>query len=144
MTAHRGPVARRGVNPAAWSGEVTGFVRLVRVAQAERYLQRWPESTSASPPVRVGLSKGPPLARSLQLGYLWSRVSRLTSDSTSVLITTINHSGHPIRINSAGLELQDGSGDWSIKPSIPSGAGLFGVVAPNDSADTTQVNRGVT
>ena len=54
----------------------------------------------------------------------------------AVIITAINHSRHPIRINSAGLELQDGSGNWTIKPSIPNGAGLPGVVSPNDSADT--------
>lgn len=56
--------------------------------------------------------------------------------SEAVLITAINRSRHPIRINSAGLELQDGSGHWSIKPVIPNGAGVPGVIPPDDSADT--------
>jgi len=54
----------------------------------------------------------------------------------AVIITAINHSRHSIRINSAGLELQDGSRNWSILPYIQAGAGLPGTIPPNDSADT--------
>ncbi len=54
----------------------------------------------------------------------------------AVMITAINHSRHPIRINSAGLELQDGSKNWSILPYVQAGAGLPGTIQPNDSADT--------
>jgi hypothetical protein len=54
----------------------------------------------------------------------------------AVIITAINHSRHPIRINSTGLELQDGSRNWSILPYVQAGAGLPGTIQPNDSADT--------
>jgi hypothetical protein len=59
-----------------------------------------------------------------------------TGPEQAVVITAINHSRHPIRVNSAGLELQDGSGNWSIKPYAPNGAGIPGVIQPNDSADS--------
>ncbi len=59
-----------------------------------------------------------------------------TGAQEAVIITAINHSRHPIRINSAGLELQDGSRNWTIKPSIPNGASLPGTIDPNDSATT--------
>jgi hypothetical protein len=54
----------------------------------------------------------------------------------AVMITAVNHSRHPVKINPAGLKRQDRSELWAIKTVVPSGAGLPGVVAPGDSADT--------
>jgi hypothetical protein len=53
-----------------------------------------------------------------------------------VLISAINHSRHAIRINSAGLEAQDGSGNWLIQPVPPNGASIPGTVQPHDQAQT--------
>jgi len=54
----------------------------------------------------------------------------------AVIITAVNDSRHPIRINSAGLETQDRSGNWAVKPLVPNGAGIPGTIQPNDSAQT--------
>jgi hypothetical protein len=55
----------------------------------------------------------------------------------AVFIEAINHSNHPIRINTAGLVLQDRSGDWAVSQEFAQGGlGLPGVVAPNDSGQT--------
>ena len=48
----------------------------------------------------------------------------------AVIITAVNDSRHPIRINSAGLETQDRSGNWAVKPLVPNGAGIPGTIQP--------------
>ena len=54
----------------------------------------------------------------------------------AVFITASNRSEHAIRINSAGLGSQDGSGNWAIQPMAPNGATIPGTVQPHDSAQT--------
>ena len=50
------------------------------------------------------------------------------------LITVINLSGHKIRTNSAGLEMQDGSRNWLVQPS--SRGDVPGLIDSLDSAIT--------
>lgn len=76
--------------------------------------------------------------------YSWHR-DRTTSVAVElytrgerVTIRAINHSGHPIRIRRAELQLQDGSGEWVV-PShevIPNDEGIPGVIPPHDSRFT--------
>jgi len=54
----------------------------------------------------------------------------------AVIITAVNNSRHPIRINSAGIEAQDGSDNWAFQPITPNGATIPGTVQPHDSAQT--------
>lgn len=53
-----------------------------------------------------------------------------------VLITAINDSGHEMRLDSAGVELQDGSGSKLFVTMPPNGATIPGLVAPHSSAKT--------
>jgi hypothetical protein len=53
-----------------------------------------------------------------------------------VFVSVVNKSQHPVKIASAGLELQDGSGRTAVFLHSPPGSTLPGEVAPRDSAAT--------
>jgi hypothetical protein len=54
----------------------------------------------------------------------------------AVTINVHNHADHPLRVTSAGLTMQDGSGATLVQPRPPPGATLPGTIPPHDSAMT--------
>lgn len=70
----------------------------------------------------------------VRLSYAFLKFASQLEDV--VMITVLNHSHHPVRINSVGLEVQDSSGRWAVSQMIPSGASIPGTIAPRASAET--------
>lgn len=66
-----------------------------------------------------------------------ARIAFVGYDALQVIsIEATNTSDHPVRVTSAGLMLQDGSGRQFVILRQPDGATLPGVVQPHDSATT--------